>query len=86
MIIEDGKLLKPLGYKNVNTVLKKSMDDCNYSQGVFNLYLMPQLVCKVELFFMQASVLPSRKTVISTECKIYVLSTKLHKVEALDED
>jgi hypothetical protein len=62
------------------------MDDCNYSHGVFNSYLLPQLVCKVELFFMQASVLPSRKTVISTECKIYVLSTKLHKVEALDED
>jgi len=86
MIIEDGKLLKPLGYKNANTVFKRSMDDCNYSHGVFNPYLMPQLVCKVELFFMQASVLPSRKTVISTECKIYVLSTKLHKVEGLDED
>ena len=64
------------------------MDDCNYSHGVFKLYLMPQLVCKVELFFMQATVLPSRKIqyVISTECKVCVLSTTLHKVDAFDED
>jgi hypothetical protein len=54
MIIKDGKLLKPLGYKNANTVLKISMVDCNCSHGVFKLYLMPQLVCKVELFFMQS--------------------------------
>jgi len=88
VIIKDGKLLKPLGYKNANTVFKKSMDDCNYSHGVFKLYLMPQLVCKVELFFMQATVLPSRKIqyVISTECKVCVLSTTLHKVDAFDED
>lgn len=64
------------------------MGDCNYSHGVFKLYLMPQLVCKVELFLMQATVLPSRKIqyVISTEYKIFVLSTKLHKVDAFDED
>jgi hypothetical protein len=88
VLIEDGKLLKPLGYKNANTVKKKSMDDCNYSHGVFKLYLMPQLVCEVELFIMQATVLPSCKIqyVISTECKLCVLSTRLREVDAFDED
>ena len=42
----------------------------------------------MELLFIQATVLPSHKMwyVICTECEISVLSTKLHKVYAFDED